>query len=167
MGVQSVVVEQEDRRTTAPPPRGYTPPQMLWPSTPKGVHRARRALGDTLTGWGMPELVDDAGLVLAELMTNAHKHGRVRDRSIGTSFLRADNTEGNGPGVVIEVHDSRGEQPALVKALDDDESGRGLTIVDALTDHRWGVIARPGPGKVVWAAIGVWQATPQVDGVPQ
>jgi len=54
MGVQSVVVEPQARRTTAPPPRRYTPPQMLWPSTPKGVHRARRALSETLTGWGCP-----------------------------------------------------------------------------------------------------------------
>jgi two-component sensor histidine kinase len=97
----------------------------------------------------MAELIDSATLVLSELMTNAHKHGQVGGRSIGTSFLRMDD----GSGVVIEVHDSRTEQPTLVKALDDDECGRGLTIVDAITEHQWGVIARPGPGKVVWAHI--------------
>lgn len=149
MGVQSVVVQPEDQHSTGQP-RRYTPPQVLWPSTPKGVHRARSALSDTLTGWGMPELIDAAGLVLAELMTNAYKHGRVGGRSIGTSFLRADE---DGPGVVIEVHDSRTEEPTLVKALDEEESGRGMAIVDAMTGKRWGVVARPGPGKVVWAVV--------------
>ena len=54
----------------------------------------------------------------------------------------------DGSGVVIEVHDSRTEQPTLVKALDDDESGRGLTIVDAITEQQWGVIARPSGPKI-------------------
>src|SRR5882757_1710553 len=131
------------------PPRRYTQPQQLWPSTPKGVHRARQALSETLNEWGLPELIDSAGLVLGELLTNALRHGRLGDRSIGTSFPRAEN----GTGITIEVHDSRPEHPTLVKALDDEESGHGLTIVDALTNHQWGVTPRPGPGKVVWARI--------------
>src|SRR5882757_3553729 len=104
MGVRSVVVGTEGRRRRRKTQtRRYTPPQQLWPSTPRGVHHARRALRDTLTAWGLSELVDSASLVLSELLTNAHKHGQVDGRSIGTSFIRADN----GTGVVIEVHDSR------------------------------------------------------------
>jgi serine/threonine-protein kinase RsbW len=95
----------------------------------------------------MSELADDAGLVLSELMTNAQRHGRVPDRRIGTSFLRVKE------GVVIEVHDARSERPVLTKAEETDERGRGLAIVEAITDGRWGVTDRDGPGKVVWAAV--------------
>jgi hypothetical protein len=41
-----------------------------------------------------------------------------------------------------------GKQPA------DDEGGRGLALVDALTERRWGVGSRQGVGKLVWALVG-------------
>jgi anti-sigma regulatory factor (Ser/Thr protein kinase) len=129
-------------------PPGYLPAQQLWPATARGVRRARHALAATLAEWGVPELTDQACLVLSELMTNALRYGFVPDRSIGTSFLPA------GPGVRLEVHDTRGEaRPALAHPTDSDERGRGLTIVDSLTDHRWGVTERLGPGKIVWAVV--------------
>jgi len=130
------------------PMSGYLPAQQLWPSTPRGVHRARHALTATLTEWGMPDLCDQAGLVLSELMTNAHEHGFVASRSIGISFIQLE------AGVRLEVHDTCGEvQPTLVKAADSDETGRGLAIVDAITNQRWGATGRQGPGKVVWAIV--------------
>jgi anti-sigma regulatory factor (Ser/Thr protein kinase) len=129
-------------------PTDYLPAQHLWPSTPRGVHRARHALTATLTQWGIPELTDQAGLVLSELMTNAHKHGFVATRSIGTSFIQLD------AAVRLEVHDTRPDaHPTLLKATDSDETGRGLAIVDAITNHQWGVTLRQGPGKVVWAIV--------------
>ncbi|MFC4035186.1 ATP-binding protein [Streptomyces polygonati] len=128
------------------PPRPYTPPQRLWPATPRGVNEARHALAEKLTEWSLPELADSASLVLAELMTNAQKHGWVDGRSIGVSVSRIDT------GVLIEVHDARGEHlPRLVAASLTDVGGRGLAIVDAVTGQRWGVMEREGPGKVVWA----------------
>ncbi|WNI17038.1 ATP-binding protein [Actinacidiphila sp. ITFR-21] len=146
MGVPIAVVMSTDYEKDQP--RVYTPPQRLWPATPAGVHRARHTLTDQLAEWGMAELADDAALVLSELMTNAHRHGRLTDHEIGTSFLRADQ------GVILEVHDARPERPAVNTALDPTaEHGRGLTIVDAVTDGCWGVTDRDGPGKVVWAAV--------------
>lgn len=50
----------------------------------------------------------------------------------------------------IEVHDADDTKPQL-RTADDSESGRGLMLVDALTAGRWGVSARVGVGKVVWA----------------
>jgi len=62
--------------------------------------------------------------------------------------------------LILEVADSyQWLMPELRKPADDETSGRGLLIVDALAE-RWGVRPRD-PGKTVWAhlAIGVG-ATP-------
>jgi len=47
----------------------YVPPQQLWPSTPTAVHDARHELLKRLAEWGLPELGDQAGLVLSEQAT--------------------------------------------------------------------------------------------------
>jgi serine/threonine-protein kinase RsbW len=119
----------------------------LWPATPRSVHRARHDLLAVLATWEMSELADTAGLVLAELMTNATQHGRVPDREIGTWFGRVPD------GIRIEVHDAKDTAPRLRTAAPDDERGRGLALVDALTGGRWGVTRRKGPGKSVWAEL--------------
>ena len=133
--------------TGMPTARPYRPPQRLWPATPYGVHRARHALAETLAEWGRSELVDAAGLVLSELMGNAERHGRVEGRSTGVSVVGVED------GVLLEVHDTRDEQPTPGQAGALDEQGRGLLLVDALTGGRWGVAERQGPGKVVWALV--------------
>ncbi|CAG7650985.1 hypothetical protein SBRY_50496 [Actinacidiphila bryophytorum] len=35
----------------------------------------------------------------------------------------------------------------------DEEAGRGLALVDALTGGRWGVSDRDGVGKLLWAVL--------------
>ncbi|WP_327290566.1 ATP-binding protein [Streptomyces sp. NBC_01198] len=131
--------------TTAHP---YTPAQILWPATPRGVHQARHSLERRLAEWGRPDLAPVAGLVLTELMTNACQHAAVEGRRTGVSVLPVPG------GVRIEVHDpadlAAGE-PTVRAAPPEDERGRGLALVDTLTGHRWGVTDRDGPGKVVWA----------------
>lgn len=123
------------------------PRLTLWPATPHSVHRARHALLDALTAWELGGLGDSAALVLSELMTNAVRHGRVSGRGIGTRFVR------QADGLRIEVHDCGDGKPELQSPAGDSEHGRGLALVDALTGSRWGVVARPGPGKVVWAEL--------------
>lgn len=137
-------------RTTHPHPQPhpYTPPQILWPATPKGAHQARHSLERKLREWGLPELAATAGLVLGELMANAGQHGALPGRKTGVSVLPV------AEGVRIEVHDSVGRadgEPVVRDPAVDEERGRGMALVDALTDHRWGVTDRTGPGKVVWA----------------
>ncbi|MBD0739591.1 hypothetical protein BGM09_09055 [Streptomyces sp. CBMA29] len=96
----------------------------------------------------MDELGDAAALVLSELLTNAMQHGRVPGRKIGTRFLRlADG------GLRIEVHDARSEAPSPREATAWDEHGRGLALVEALTEGCWGTATREGPGKLVWAEL--------------
>jgi len=117
----------------------------MWPPSARSVHRARHELLATLCAWGMADLADSAGLVLSELMSNAIRHGKTPGRKVGTHFIRRPD------GVRIEVHDSRDGMPEMRAADADDENGRGLALVDAITGQRWGVTERYGPGKLVWA----------------
>jgi anti-sigma regulatory factor (Ser/Thr protein kinase) len=116
-----------------------------------GEHSARqlrRILKAYLVAWEMPELTEAATLALTELVTNVVRH--VPDRRAALLMLwRAD-------GVRVEVTDTcprppRAHRPPLSTAVDGEpaEGGRGLLIVDAVTD-RWGWHPLPGRGKTVW-----------------
>ncbi|MFG1806121.1 ATP-binding protein [Streptomyces sp. NPDC049040] len=120
--------------------------QKTWPRSVRSVTRARHLLAHQLDAWGLPRLADAAEVVVSELVTNAVNHARSpRGHLIGTSFERLDG------GVRIEVHDASERKPERRKASEDEEYGRGLALVDALTGGQWGVSVREGPGKVVWA----------------
>ncbi|MFJ2201851.1 ATP-binding protein [Streptomyces violaceusniger] len=114
---------------------------------PPSVPHARRAADAALRAWGL-----DRGaavlvlLVLSELATNAVRHGRVPGRYFEVRIAYdAEKMVG------VEVSDPREECPALADPTPDDESGRGLAIVDTLADA-WGVRERI-VGKTVWARI--------------
>ncbi|WP_333766483.1 ATP-binding protein [Streptomyces sp. IBSBF 2435] len=98
-----------------------------------------------LVAWGLPGLVDTAGLVVSELVTNALTHGCPDGHVLRTKF---EPVEG---GVRIEVHDAGPGKPERSEAPADAESGRGLDLVDVLTGGDWGVSDRNGVGKTVWA----------------
>ena len=53
----------------------------------------------------------------------------------------------------IAVGDQESRAPSVTSAASDDENGRGLALVEALT-LRWGVVPRGPAGKVVWAVLG-------------
>jgi anti-sigma regulatory factor (Ser/Thr protein kinase) len=101
-----------------------------------------------LVAWGLGHLADGAELALSELLTNSLRHARKPcGRQIETRYERM------AGGVRIEVHDANETWPVLRKASMDEESGRGLALVDALTGGRWGVSEREGVGKLVWAVM--------------
>jgi len=55
--------------------------------------------------------------------------------------------------VLIEVWDSVPRPPAARRPRPDEEHGRGLALIQALSD-RWGWTTVPGwPGKVAWAEL--------------
>lgn len=106
----------------------------------------RRALAQLLL-WRAPgDAQDNAQLVISELVTNALRHTRSEtvgcELRINGSLLRvAVSSEGAGPS----------QEP--VQAGAEDEGGRGLLLVVALS-HGWGV--RPidaGRGHTVWADL--------------
>lgn len=133
----------------APTPVAEERPTVVtktWPPAPQSVGRARRLLVHHLDAWGLPHLVDAALLVLSELVTNSVRHARSpQGHLIGTRFERLER------GVRIEVHDANEQKPERREASTDAEFGRGLALVDALTDGQWGVSDREGPGKMLWA----------------
>lgn len=120
--------------------------EKLWPPAPLSVGRARRFLAVHLVQWGLSQLSDCAELIVSELVTNAVTHAHPPyGNLISTRFERLET------GLRIEVHDSNETKPERRSASVDEECGRGLGLVDALTGGDWGVSDRNGPGKMVWA----------------
>ncbi|MFE3591534.1 ATP-binding protein [Streptomyces niveus] len=114
---------------------------------PSCVGLARLELRKALGRWGLSALEDSATLVLSKLLTNAARHARVSPgREIETHYVA-------GPdGLRIEVHDASEDPPAPREPDPDSTDGRGLAIVAALAET-WGVSARQGPRKMVWAML--------------
>ena len=114
------------------------------PRSPESSARLRSLLWTTFACWACDrERLDDATLVLSELVGNAVRHAegdsmQVRLRRTG-EVLR------------IAVHDRSSSHPQPREASVEDESGRGMLIINALS-HRWGWEPRPD-GKVVWADV--------------
>lgn len=112
------------------------------------VPNTRHFVEACLAGWGVdPDLVEVARLVASELVTNGLTHGSgplvIRLR-LGPQHL------------CLEVDDEGPSFPEPRTAEDDDEGGRGLLLVEALTDS-WGT--RPlDHGKSVWCMIGLTSA---------
>ncbi|MDH2415299.1 SpoIIE family protein phosphatase [Nocardioides sp. CER19] len=106
------------------------------------VSTARRAVAAQLRVWEVVgRAVADLVLVTSELVTNSLRHAR------GPYELRLRRTAHE---VVVEVGDSTAQRPRRRRVDGDAESGRGLTIVEAVAD-RWGSRST-AEGKVVWAA---------------
>jgi hypothetical protein len=120
--------------------------ERMWPPAPQSVGRARQFLARHLDAWGLPHLTDSAQVIVSELVTNAIAHAHPLQMTlVATRFERLD------AGVRIEVHDRNDGKPERREASADEESGRGLGLVDALTGGQWGVSGRNGPGQTVWA----------------
>ncbi|MGW0761926.1 ATP-binding protein [Streptomyces sp. NPDC002814] len=116
---------------------------------PLGEHSARhlrRILRLYLTAWGMDDLFDRASLALTELIANVARH--CPDRRATVLILRKQQAQARG--LRVEVTDTS-PCPPLSTAVDElAEAGRGVVIVEAVTD-RWGwVPLTDRPGKTVW-----------------
>ena len=121
---------------------------------------ARRFIADTLAPWADVDLVDAAELLVSELVTNAVVHAHSRASVV--IVTGRDRTD-----VRIEVHDDGRDPPRLGGFDPDALSGRGLALVDAISD-RWGVepSAPTAPGKRVWFELRVRTTQPAHAGQP-
>jgi anti-sigma regulatory factor (Ser/Thr protein kinase) len=119
---------------------------ILLPADPSAAAIARQFVDDNRDHI-RPEMIDDAQLLVSEIVTNAVRHGRP-DISLRISV--------DPPAIGVAVHDHGEDLPAAPPAVPPPSqlSGRGLLIVDALASA-WGVTpsADPAPGKVVWFEI--------------
>jgi anti-sigma regulatory factor (Ser/Thr protein kinase) len=111
-----------------------------FPNAPCEVESARHFVSETLAGVTQ-EVVEDTCLMVSELATNCVRY-------TSTPFeVSVDHTV---QGVRVEVADNGGGEPVLQPMQFTELGGRGLHIVESLSDD-WGVILSTGPlGKIVW-----------------
>jgi serine phosphatase RsbU (regulator of sigma subunit) len=129
-------------------------------SEPDAIPRARRFAVTALADHPQA-LIDDAALIVTELLTNAVLHGEP------PVTLRVRHSDDR---VRVEVEDTGRKMPVAVRHSADAMTGRGLPLVAALSAS-WGVdAAQSGAGKSVWAeltpesaAAPPTQAEPEVD----
>jgi anti-sigma regulatory factor (Ser/Thr protein kinase) len=122
-----------------------SPALIELPPTPVAIAIARQFVIEHGEGLDL-ELIEDAELLVSELVTNAIRHGRPSIRML---------VRREPPGIGVEVHDQGPGDPVLPagEPMPDQRSGRGLRMV-AVIASAWGV-RRPeeGPGKVVWFSL--------------
>lgn len=107
----------------------------------------RHQLAHELVRYDLPsDAIDDAILVASELVGNAVRHS-LRSAA-GTLDVSWDV---DASGVRVCVGDLSGEPPRARVASGQATTGRGLTIVDAVSDD-WGVEYGPH-SKRVWAHV--------------
>ncbi|MFH9861414.1 SpoIIE family protein phosphatase [Streptomyces sp. NPDC017202] len=125
--------------------------QHVAPGDPEALTHARHMIRAAVRSWGARQRSDDVELAADELITNALMH--TEGAAIVTLRLPA----GVGRRLRVEVEDSSSALPRRREAGDSGVSGRGLLLVDLLSD-KWGVEARGG-GKCVWCEFGVPEPT--------
>lgn len=121
-------------------------------ATSTSSRTAREFATNTLTAWGLHDLVDDATVIISELVTNAVRHGlppyaaAAGDMPIKLTIVRQDRF------LLCIVSDPSDRDPKVRPADDVCENGRGLHVIEALS-RVWGWTPLPGAGKAVWAAL--------------
>lgn len=131
--------------TAAPRPTGRPGYSRTLPREPESAGVARRLARTALAVWDQDELIEDAALIITELVSNAVDHARVG--SIRVIVCRPSETL-----IRIAVVDRSRAIPLMRTDSDRDQlRGRGLLLVDALTD-RWGTDLYRW-GKQVWGEL--------------
>ena len=87
--------------------------------------------------------MDEAELLVSELVTNAVVHGAPPVTV---------NVECDGTDLRVAVTDGSDRSPVPRQADPDAESGRGIYLVDVISD-RWGIAPSRGHGKAVWFTL--------------
>jgi len=114
---------------------------------------ARAWTRQILWEWRLEDLSEAAEGIVSELVTNAVLASRQPVSPVIVLMLTFDRGE-----LAILVRDFCPGVPQPRHADADDESGRGLMLVESMSDRSgWCAFEDGTPGKVVWAVI---QATP-------
>ncbi|MFI1096315.1 ATP-binding protein [Streptomyces sp. NPDC020917] len=126
-------------------------------SSASAVRWGRKHASEVLAEWGVEESVThDALLIVSELLSNAVQHAVKPMESVGgqrvavACGLRLWLTD---RGLTVSVYDADRRPPVLRSPSIEAERGRGLHLVDALSEA-WGY-THPSPtsGKLVWARL--------------
>ncbi|MEV6007820.1 ATP-binding protein [Streptomyces sp. NPDC051976] len=105
------------------------------------VGRFRHIGGALVASWGLSALVDDVGLLISELVTNAMTHGAGDGISLVLCVT--------GGALRVEVTDGSQARPRVRDVSAHAENGRGMIIVNQLADA-WGVSE---DGRTVWCSL--------------
>jgi anti-sigma regulatory factor (Ser/Thr protein kinase) len=115
------------------------------PCEPESAARSREFVRATLLAWGLGHLIDDAALIISELVGNAVRYSGLPELRISVALT--------DPGRVrLAVSDGSSAEPQPRRPAEDAESGRGLFLVEAVAD-RWGTSPKRDGGKTVWAEL--------------
>jgi anti-anti-sigma regulatory factor len=130
-----------------PAPRRY---EVRLAASPPAPAAARRLVTAACQAWQVPELADDAQLIITELVGNALRHagGDIKVAvTIGKHFLH------------LAVRDGSPARPRMtLPDPETGEGGRGLILVDAVSAG-WGS-APVNDGKRVWATLRIPRSWP-------
>lgn len=127
---------------TGPPMPADVDAVRCFSGSPHSSRLARRFVREKLHEWGREDLVDDAVVITAELVTNAIVHAGS-DVAVG---MRA-----KGRRVRLVVTDCSDTPPTVRQESGSSLNGRGLQMVDVLAAD-WGHRAVDG-GKLVWVDL--------------
>lgn len=113
------------------------------PCAPESARSARHLVQEKLTEWGRLDLLEEARLIVSELVGNAARHTGCTRLCVALGL--------DGDRLRLAVRDSSRTLPVVIKSGVTETSGRGMGLVDSIA-NRWGVDEAPF-GKWVWAEI--------------
>jgi anti-sigma regulatory factor (Ser/Thr protein kinase) len=117
-------------------------------SAPESVRIARFHVRAALSYHQLNDCADEVCIITSELVANAIQHASTGPGArIGVQLLHVHNLD----AVCVVVSDSSSNPPLMRDAPLDSERGRGLHIVEALSDH-WTWHPEAG-GKAVLAIV--------------
>ncbi|MCO6003659.1 ATP-binding protein [Actinoallomurus purpureus] len=123
-------------------PGAWVPPTdtgelRIYRAEPSAARLARVFVRECLTACDRKDLIENAEEVISELATNAIRHGTSAGGYFAVRF------ECHRKGCIFDVIDRCPKAMPVLRDADDlDEGGRGLHLVEALTDS-WGYFRRP------------------------
>ncbi|WP_159024592.1 ATP-binding protein [Streptomyces scabiei] len=115
---------------------------LTFPASKAAIVRARQLTSYALACWGLGNLLDEAKLIVTELVDNAI--GAVVRRKPASVEIGL-RLQATGQSLMIEVEDP------LTEWLPQVREARGLRLISAMSDD-WGV-RQSTTGKIVWASL--------------
>jgi anti-sigma regulatory factor (Ser/Thr protein kinase) len=109
------------------------------PNSLTAPREAREACREILAEWGLEEQIDLVMLLVSELVTNSVRY------TAGGIAVRISADRGR---LRMEIHDDEPRLPVPRQADSNQDSGRGLLLVQELSSN-WGA-ERVQDGKIVW-----------------